>query len=46
MTKEEEGRAAVKQAVDAYGHLHGLVNCAGIAPGEKILGSKGPHRLD
>jgi NAD(P)-dependent dehydrogenase (short-subunit alcohol dehydrogenase family) len=46
ITKEEDGQAAVKAALDAFGHLNGLVNCAGIAPGEKILGKKGPHRLE
>jgi NAD(P)-dependent dehydrogenase (short-subunit alcohol dehydrogenase family) len=46
VTKEEDGRAAVKLALEAFGHLHGLVNCAGVATGEKVLGSKGPHRLE
>ena len=46
VTKEEDGRAAVKHALEAYGHLHGLINCAGVLPGEKVLGTKGPHRLD
>jgi NAD(P)-dependent dehydrogenase (short-subunit alcohol dehydrogenase family) len=31
--------------MDQFGHLHGLVNCAGIAPGEKVLGREGPHAL-
>ena len=39
-------RGAVRAALDAFGHLHGLVNCAGIAPGEKVLGRDGPHRLE
>lgn len=46
VTSEDQGRAAVRLALDAFGHLHGLVNCAGIASGEKVLGSKGPHRLE
>jgi NAD(P)-dependent dehydrogenase (short-subunit alcohol dehydrogenase family) len=46
VTKEEDGRAAVKRALDAYGHLQGLINCAGVLPGEKVLGSKGPHQLE
>ena len=29
----------------AFGHLNGLVNCAGVAPGEKILGRERPHHL-
>jgi NAD(P)-dependent dehydrogenase (short-subunit alcohol dehydrogenase family) len=46
VTREEDGRAAVALAVSAFGHLHGLVNCAGIAPAEKILGREQPHRLE
>lgn len=43
---EASGRAAVDAAVARYGALHGLVNCAGIAPAEKVVGKEGPHRLD
>ncbi len=32
--------------MSAFGGLHGLVNCAGIVRGEKILGKNGPHLLD
>lgn len=46
VTSEADGKAAVDAAVESFGHLHGLVNCAGVAPGEKILGRDGPHRLD
>lgn len=46
VTSEADGQAAVDLALAAFGHLHGLVNCAGIAPGEKILGRDAPHRLD
>ncbi|OCP19087.1 MULTISPECIES: SDR family NAD(P)-dependent oxidoreductase [unclassified Ensifer] len=46
VTSEADGAAAVSAAVDTFGHLHGLVNCAGIAPGEKVLGRDGPHRLE
>jgi len=46
VTSEADGKAAVDTAVESFGHLHGLVNCAGVAPGEKILGRDGPHRLD
>jgi NAD(P)-dependent dehydrogenase (short-subunit alcohol dehydrogenase family) len=28
------------------GTLRGLVNCAGVAPGEKTVGKDGPHRLE
>ena len=43
---EADGKAAVDMALESFGHLHGLVNCAGIAPGEKVLGRDGPHRLE
>jgi NAD(P)-dependent dehydrogenase (short-subunit alcohol dehydrogenase family) len=37
---EASGRAAVDTATSAFGALHGLVNCAGIAPAEKVLGKE------
>ncbi|WP_426131352.1 SDR family NAD(P)-dependent oxidoreductase [Pararhizobium sp. PWRC1-1] len=37
---------ALAFAKQAFGHIHGLVNCAGVAPGEKILGQAGPHALE
>jgi NAD(P)-dependent dehydrogenase (short-subunit alcohol dehydrogenase family) len=46
VTSEADGKAAVQLALDSFGHLHGLVNCAGVAPGEKVLGRDGPHRLE
>ncbi|MDQ0322519.1 NAD(P)-dependent dehydrogenase (short-subunit alcohol dehydrogenase family) [Pararhizobium capsulatum DSM 1112] len=46
VTKEADGAAAVSAALERFGHLHGLVNCAGIAPAEKVLGREGPHLLE
>ncbi len=46
VTQETDGQAAVDLALERFGHLHGLVNCAGVAPGEKVIGRDGPHRLD
>ncbi|MGY3439829.1 MULTISPECIES: SDR family NAD(P)-dependent oxidoreductase [unclassified Marinovum] len=37
---------AVATAKSRFGGLHGLVNCAGIAPGQKIVGRDGPHDLE
>jgi NAD(P)-dependent dehydrogenase (short-subunit alcohol dehydrogenase family) len=31
---------------EKFGSLHGSIGCAGIAPGERILGKSGPHSLD
>ncbi|WP_350448614.1 3-hydroxyacyl-CoA dehydrogenase [Pseudomonas solani] len=46
ITREDEAQAAVAAAIEAFGALHGLVNCAGIAPAEKVLGRKGVHGLE
>jgi NAD(P)-dependent dehydrogenase (short-subunit alcohol dehydrogenase family) len=46
VSSESDAQAAVDLAREAFGHLHGLVNCAGIAPSEKVVGRDGPHRLE
>jgi NAD(P)-dependent dehydrogenase (short-subunit alcohol dehydrogenase family) len=46
VTSEKDAQAAVELATKEFGGLHGLVNCAGIAIGEKTIGRDGPHRLD
>jgi NAD(P)-dependent dehydrogenase (short-subunit alcohol dehydrogenase family) len=46
VSRESDGQAAVATALNTFGHLHGLVNCAGVAPAERVLGREGPHRLD
>lgn len=45
ISQEAAAEAAVKATVAAFGGLHGLVNCAGVVRGEKILGKNGPHGL-
>ena len=45
VASEASAKAAVDLAATAFGGLHGLVNCAGIAIGEKVLGKEGPHAL-
>lgn len=37
---------AIQIAVSTFGPLNGLVNCAGVAPAEKVVGRDGPHRLE
>ena len=37
---------AIQTAISAFGGLQGLVNCAGVAPAEKVVGKEGPHRLE
>lgn len=45
VTSEDDGLNAVQEALRRFGALHGLVNCAGIAPGERVVGKNGPHSL-
>ena len=45
VTSESDVQAAVRTAVERYGRLDGLVNCAGIVIGERVLGRDGPHAL-
>lgn len=47
VTSEEEVRTAVDEALSEFGALHGVVNCAGIAIGERVLGREEKiHSLD
>lgn len=46
VTSAADAEAAVAAAHDVFGGLHGLVNCAGIVIGEKVLGRDGPALLD
>jgi NAD(P)-dependent dehydrogenase (short-subunit alcohol dehydrogenase family) len=45
VTQETDGKAAVDAALKAFGGVHVLVNCAGIAVAEKTIGKEGPHAL-
>jgi NAD(P)-dependent dehydrogenase (short-subunit alcohol dehydrogenase family) len=45
VTSEADGKAAVAAAVQAFGGLHVLVNCAGIGVAERTLGKEAPHDL-
>jgi len=45
VASETSAQATVNLALGSFGGLHGLVNCAGIAVGEKVLGKEGPHAL-
>jgi NAD(P)-dependent dehydrogenase (short-subunit alcohol dehydrogenase family) len=38
--------SAIEAARKHFGGLHGLVNCAGVAPSERVVGKAGPHGLD
>ena len=38
--------AAVARFRADFGALNGLINCAGVAPSEKVVGREGPHKLE
>lgn len=42
---EAQAQAAVDLCASAFGALRGVVNCAGVAPGERVVGKNGPHAL-
>ena len=46
VTREDHGKGAVAAALKEFGSLQALVNCAGIAIGEKTVGKDGPHSLE
>lgn len=46
VTAAQDVAAALDEFRSSFGDLHGLVNCAGVAPAEKILGKSGPHQLE
>lgn len=46
VAEASDGQAAVQVALDSYGRLDGLVTCAGIVSGGRVLGRDGPHDLD
>ncbi|ASN06239.1 3-hydroxyacyl-CoA dehydrogenase [Virgibacillus necropolis] len=45
VTDESSVQAALDQAVERFGNIHVLINCAGIAVAEKTFGKKGKHEL-
>jgi NAD(P)-dependent dehydrogenase (short-subunit alcohol dehydrogenase family) len=46
VTDEGSVKGAIDAALGGFGGLHGVVNCAGIASAEKVLGREGPHSLE
>ena len=45
VTDEAQVGAAVELCASAFGAIHGAINCAGVAPGERVVGKNGPHAL-
>lgn len=46
VTDSDQVQAAVDQAAGSGAPLRIVVNCAGIAPSRRVIGSKGPHDLE
>jgi len=46
VSNEAQVQAAIDAAVDAFGGLHGAINCAGIATAERVIGREGPQPLE
>ena len=46
VASEDSARAAIDAALTHFGRLDGLINCAGIVHGEKVVGKDGAHSLD
>jgi NAD(P)-dependent dehydrogenase (short-subunit alcohol dehydrogenase family) len=45
IVEEEPVQAVVQAAVETFGALHVLINCAGIGVAERVLGRNGPGSL-
>jgi len=46
VTDEASVQQAVNRAVEVFGNLAGVVNCAGIAIARRTLGKSGPHDME
>ena len=46
VTNPDRMQAAIRFAVERFGGLHILINCAGIAPPGRVVGKEGPMPLD
>jgi NAD(P)-dependent dehydrogenase (short-subunit alcohol dehydrogenase family) len=45
VTEEAQVQAAIDLCISDFGGIHGAINCAGVAPGERVVGKAGPHAL-
>jgi len=46
VTKEEDVQQAINMALEKYGAIHGVVNCAGLGTSTRVVGKKGIFPLD
>lgn len=45
ITSEESAISTVSKAVETFGPLSGLINCAGVPGAKRVIGRDGPHDL-
>ncbi|GGB97257.1 3-hydroxyacyl-CoA dehydrogenase [Marinobacterium zhoushanense] len=45
ISDEQSVQSSIDVAIDRFGPISGLVNCAGIPGAERVIGREGPHRL-
>jgi 3-hydroxyacyl-CoA dehydrogenase / 3-hydroxy-2-methylbutyryl-CoA dehydrogenase len=46
VTREDEVVSALDYACEKLGYVNAVINCAGIAPAQKVVGRKGVHSLE
>ena len=45
VSNEEQVQSAIDLAIKTFGGLHGLCNCAGVGPAQRVVGKNGVHSL-
>ncbi len=46
VSNEEQVQNAIDIAINTFGSLNGVANCAGVGPAMRVVGKNGPHALD
>lgn len=46
VTEEKSVQNAIDRGKEKFGHINGLINCAGVGPAQRVLGRKGVHSLE
>ena len=46
VTDAAGAEAAIAACRAGFGAVHGIINCAGVAPSERVVGRAGPHKLE
>jgi NAD(P)-dependent dehydrogenase (short-subunit alcohol dehydrogenase family) len=46
VANEEQVQDAIDVAINHFGEIHGVANCAGVGPAMRVVGKNGPHSLD